>query len=123
MTTLQLYVLLFLTTALYAALLSRIPQLDPDLTFVEVIVGVLICLYAAYLDRLWNGPMTAELYEERVWLAFKVGGTPIIIWQITKLIRAYYRIIRRLLSRIYGDTTDQAPQVAGERREHAETDD
>lgn len=123
MTTLQTYCGLFAITTLYAVLLSRIPQIEPDLTFLEVIVGVAMCLYAAYFDRIWNGPMTSEVYEARVWLAFKVGGAPIIIWQLYKLIRAWRRITERIISRIYGNTTDQAAPLASQRRSHQETDD
>lgn len=123
MTTFQIYAALVAATTLYAWLLSRIPQLEPDLTFVEVIIGVWICLLAAYLDRLWNGPYTSEVYEARIWLAFKVGGAPIIIWQLYKLIRAWRRILKHVLSRIYGNTTDHAASVAGERRGQPEEGD
>jgi hypothetical protein len=116
MTTFSIYCFLFAATTLYAVLLSRFPKLEPDLTFVEVIVGVWICLLAAYLDRLWNGPLTSEAYEARIWLAFKVGGTPIVIWQLYKIIRAWRLWLNRILSRIYGgntrDATDRAEALA-----------
>jgi hypothetical protein len=63
MNTFQIYAALFAATTVYAFVLSRIPQIEPDLTFVEVIIGVAMCLYAAYFDRIWNGPYTAETYE------------------------------------------------------------
>lgn len=123
MTSFQIYCALFAVTTLYALLLSRIPQIEPDLTFVEVMIGVAICLYAAYFDRVWNGPMTSEAYEAQVWLAFKVGGAPIIVWQLYKLIRAWRRLLNRIQSRIYGNSTDQAAPLASQRRSHQETDD
>lgn len=115
MTSLQIYCGLFAVTTLYAWLLSRIPQLEPDLTFVEVIIGVAICLYAAHFDLLWNGPYTSETYETQIWLAFKVGGAPIVIWQVWKLGRAWKRILEHILSRIYGNTADHAASVARKR--------
>lgn len=123
MTTFQTYCALFVATTLYAALLSRFPKLDPDWTVVEVIVGVWLCLLAAYLDRLWNGPYTSEMYETRIWLAFKVGGAPIIAWQFYKLIRAWRLWLQRILLRIYGDTAEDATSVAAERGTEPEADD
>jgi formate dehydrogenase maturation protein FdhE len=123
MTTFQIYAALFAVTTLYAFVLSRFPKLEPDLTFAEVVLGVLMCLWAAYLDRIWNGPYTSESYEQQVWLAFKVGGTPIIVWQLYKSGRAWYRWLQNVLSRIYGNTTDRATSVAEQRRAESETDD
>lgn len=123
MTTFAIYSWLFAATALYAAVLSRFPKRDPDFTLLTVVIGVAICLTAPYLDQRENGPLTSELYELRVWQAFVVGGFPIAVWQISQSVRAWMRLIRRLISRMYGDTTDQAAPLAGKRREHAETDD
>jgi hypothetical protein len=100
MTTFAIYCLLPIATALYALLLSRIPKRDPDFTWLTVIVGVAICLGAAHLDRLWNGPLTSEVYEWRVWQAFLLGGAPIVIWRISATARAYYRWLMHHLSRI-----------------------
>lgn len=123
MTTFAIDCYLFAATALYAAVLSRFPKRDPDFTWLTVAIGVAICLAAPAIDQRQNGPLTSELYEWRVWQAFLIGGAPIVIWQISQSVRAWMSLIRRLISRMYGDTTDQAAPLAGKRREHAETDD
>lgn len=126
MSTLAIYCLLPIVTALYALLLSYFPKRDPDFTWLTVVIGVAICLAAPAIDQRSNGPLTSEVYEWRVWQAFLLGGAPIVIWRISATLYAYYRWFRRLISRIlrvYGDTTDQAAPLASQRREHAETDD
>jgi hypothetical protein len=124
MTTFDIYAALFVATSLYAALLAWLKHLwEPDLTWLEVIIGVAICLVAPYVDARWNGPMTRELYEARVWLAFLVGGTPIVIWRVGASVRAWGRIARRIGKNHYGDTTDRATSVAAERGTESEAGD
>jgi hypothetical protein len=123
MTTLTIYCFLPVVTALYALLLSRLPKRDPDFTWATVIVGVGICLLAPALDQRNNGPLTSELYEWRVWQAFLLGGAPIVIWRVSATVRAYHRLLKRIISRIYGNTTDQAAPLADQRRGNQETDD
>lgn len=97
MTTLQIYAALFLATSLYAVVLARLKHLwEPDLTWLEVVIGVAMCLLAPYADQRLHGPLISELYEQRVWLAFLVGGTPIVIWRVGSSIRAWVRIGRRI---------------------------
>lgn len=123
MTTATIYVYLFAATALYAALLAWLKHLwEPDLTWLEVVIGVAICLAAPYYDRQINGPYTSELYEWRVWQAFLVGGTPIIIWRVAASVRAWVRIIRRIFLRNHGNTTDHTTSVAAERGAQSEDD-
>lgn len=124
MTTFVIYAYLLAATTVYAALLSRLKHLwEPDLTWLEVIVGIAICLAAPYLDQRHNGPLTSELYEQRVWLAFLVGGIPIVVWRVGASVRAWRRIGRHTLLREYGNTTDHATSVAGECRTEPEADD
>jgi len=97
MTTLAIYAYLFAATTLYAALLAYLRHLwEPDLTWLEVIIGVTLCLLAPYLDSRLNGPLMSETYEQRVWLAFLVGGAPIVIWQLAQSVSAWRRIRRRI---------------------------
>ncbi len=117
MTAFQIYTALFVTTSLYALLLAWLKHLwEPDLTWLEVVVGVAICLTAPYVDQRHNGPLTSELYEQRVWLAFIVGGLPIVIWRVGASVRAWLRISRRIFprERANGNTTDRATSVATE---------
>jgi hypothetical protein len=66
MTTFTIYLLLFIATALYAALLALFRHLwEPKLTWLEVAIGTAIVLAAPALDARWNGPLIAEIYELR----------------------------------------------------------
>lgn len=125
MTTIQIYVVLFVATSIYAALLAWLKHLwEPDLTWLEVVIGVAICLMAPALDQRWHGPLTSEVYELRVWQAFIVGGLPIVIWRVGASVRAWLRISRRIFPKDdHANTTDRATSVAAERRGQSETDD
>lgn len=125
MTTFQIYAALFVATSFYAALLAWLKHLwEPDLTWLEVVVGVAICLAAPYADQRQHGPLTSELYEQRVWLAFLIGGLPIVVWRVGASVRAWVRIGRRIFPKDRnGNTTDRATSVAAERGAEPETDD
>lgn len=125
MTTIQLYAALFAATTLYAVVLSWLKHLwEPDLTWLEVVIGVVICLIAPYADQRWHGPLTSEVYEQRVWLAFLVGGIPIVIWRVGTSVRAWRRIGRRIFPGDRNDNTaDHATSVARECGTEPEADD
>jgi hypothetical protein len=124
MTTLHIYIALFTATTLYAGLLAWLKHLwEPDLTWLEVVLGVAICLLAPYFDQRNNGPLTSELYEQRVWLAFVVGGLPIVIWRVSASVRAWGRITQRIGKNHDGNTTDRATSVAAERGAEPEAND
>jgi len=97
MTTFAIYSYLFAVTTAYAVLLAWLKHLwEPDLTWLEVIIGVALCLAAPALDQRHNGPLTSEMYEQRVWLAFVVGGLPIVAWSIGKSVRARLQAEQRI---------------------------
>jgi amino acid transporter len=124
MTTFAIYCYLLAVTTLYAALLASFKHLwEPDLTWLEVVIGVAICLLAPYFDNQLNGPLTSEGYEQRVWMAFVIGGLPIVVWRVGASIRAWGRIGRHTFLRKYDNTTDRATSVAGERRGQPEEGD
>lgn len=126
MTTFTIYSYLFIVTTLYAGLLAWLKHLwEPDLTWLEVIIGVTLCLLAPYIDQRQNGPLTSELYEQRVWLAFIVGGFPIVVWQLSKSVRARIQAERRIRGHYDGarHATDRPAPLADEPRTSAETDD
>ena len=127
MTTFQIYVVLLTTTTVYAVLLAVLRHLwEPDLTWLEVVIGTALCLAAPYADQRLNGPLTSELYEQRVWAAFLIGGAPVVIWQLAQSVNAWRRIRRR----IRGDhgvntryTTDSAETLADHPGPASEADD
>lgn len=82
-TTILIYTLLLLTTTLYALILDRHKERwEPDWTWAEVAIGILLCLTApATTARLTPGHTWAS-YETHVIAAFIVGGTPIILWRL-----------------------------------------
>jgi hypothetical protein len=125
MTTFAIYCYLFAATTVYAVLLAQLKHLwEPDLTWLEVVVGVAICLLAPYADQRQHGPLPSELYEQRVWLAFIVGGLPIVIWRVGASVRAWVRIGRRIFPKEHdGNTSDHATSVASERGAESEADD
>jgi hypothetical protein len=123
MTTFAIYAYLLAATTLYAVLLANLKHWwEPDLTWLEVVVGVFICLLAPYADQRTHGPLTSEVYEQRVWLAFVIGGLPIVVWRVGASIRAWGRIARRI-GKNDGDTTDRAAALAAERRAEPPHDD
>lgn len=106
MTTFAIYTCLFAATTLYAAILASLRHIwEPDLTWLEVVIGTALCLAAPYADQRLNGPLTSEVYETRVWLAFVIGGLPIVVWQLGQSVRARLRVERRIRGS-YGDTRD-----------------
>jgi hypothetical protein len=97
LTTFQIYAALFAATTVYAALLAFLRHVwEPDLTWLEVVIGTALCLAAPYADQRLNGPLTSEIYEARVWLAFLIGGAPVVIWQLGQSVSAWRRIRRRI---------------------------
>src|SRR5260221_5838474 len=124
MTTFAIYAALFVTTSLYAALLAWLKHLwEPDLAWLEVVIGVAIVLAAPALDQRNNGPLTSEIYEQRVWLAFLIGGIPIVIWRVGASVRAWGRISQRIGENHDGNTTDCATSVGQQRRTEQTPDD
>jgi hypothetical protein len=97
---LRIYLVLFFTTAVYAFLLSRFKYLmEPDLTWIEVVVGVTLCLAAPALVARWEGVPTWQAYEALTWRAFLIGGAPIVLWQIGRATRTWRRVERRIRER------------------------
>lgn len=79
---------LMLTTCAYAWWLDRHKEHEPDWTWVEVAVGVTICLVAAGLrSRALGGDWKA--HERNVWRAFVLGGAPIIAGEVSQALRGW----------------------------------
>ncbi len=107
----------------YAVLLDWLRHIwEPDLTWLEVVVGVSLCLAAPYADQQYNGPLTSEVYQWRVWQAFLVGGFPIIVWQLGQSVRARLRVEQRIRGP-RGIATENTAPLASERRSQPEADD
>lgn len=118
MTTFSIYAYLLAVTTLYAVLLSLFRHIwEPDLTWLEVVIGTALCLLAPSLDQRLNGPLTSEIYEQRVWLAFVIGGAPIVIWQLGQSVWARLRVERRIRG-THDNTRDAAdrPEALAQKR-------
>ena len=110
---LQVYTALFVTTAAYAFLLSRFKYLiEPDLTWLEVVIGVALCLAAPAIVARWANVPTWQAYEVLTWRAFLVGGAPIVLWQLGRMTRARRLLERRIRER---DGKSDATTLAEER--------
>src|SRR5262245_40563164 len=120
--TIAIYIGLFLVTSGYAALLAKFRHLwEPHLTWLEVAIGVFLCLLAPYLNaRYVTAPADWAAYDWDVWRAFFVGGPPIIIWQLAQSIRAWLRIEQRIGK--HNGQPSSAP-LAAQRRVRAPDDD
>jgi hypothetical protein len=106
-----LYITLAASVGLYAVLLHHFKELlEPDLTWLEVVIGCTICLgFAAWRHRLIGGDW--HEYERGVWWAFLVGGGVIIVWQVGRFVQRQKELQRRGIS--------DAAALAEERRSHA----
>lgn len=82
MTSHLVYAVLFLATALYAVALHHWRRLEPDWTWLEVVIGTSLVLAApATLGEL--GELASwQDYQHAVWRSFIVGGLPVVVWQI-----------------------------------------
>ena len=108
----QTYLALFLATTLYALVLAWLKRKwEPDLTWIEVAIGVAICMGApAWLAR--AGLVESwQVYEQYAFLAFIVGGFPIAIWQTIHNRRAA------------DATRDEAKRLLAQERGHADASD
>jgi len=101
-----LYITLAATVGLYAVLLHHFKELlEPDLTWLEVVIGCAICLgFAAWRQRINDGDWRE--YEHGVWIAFLVGGGVIIAWQVGRFVQRQKELQRRGIS----DTTAMAEE-------------
>lgn len=73
--------LLIATTSAYARWLDRHKELEPDWTWLEVVLGNVLCLaHAAVCARL--DPDTA--HEGHTVRAFVLGGIPIIVGEVAQ---------------------------------------
>lgn len=90
-----LYITLAASVGLYAIALHHFKELlEPDLTWLEVVIGCVICLgFAAWRQRISGGDWQA--YESGVWWAFGVGGGVIILWQVGRLVQRQEELRRR----------------------------
>lgn len=105
------YIVLFLATSLYAFFLYLLKRKwDPDLTWVEVAIGIAICMAAPmWLARV--GDIGWETYEAYTLIAFVVGGFPIAVGEAIRNRRAAEAAIseaRTLVAKgqVHGDRED-----------------
>lgn len=99
-----IFTILFLVTALYAAALNRARTRgwEPDWTWLEVTIGSALCLVAgtaATYAALGPAGLVITIF---FWLAFVIGGAPIVVWQLTRMSSRHRQAAaeaRRLLQR------------------------
>lgn len=121
--TVAIYIMLFVVTLTYAAILAHYRHiLEPDLTWLEVVLGVVICLLAPYADARLSGGDVWQTYESRTWLAFLVGGAPIIGWQLIQSVRSRLRVEQRIRGE-NDNTTSRTEALAAKRRSRPQEDD
>jgi len=82
-------------TCAYAAWLDEHKGLEPDHTWAEVVFGVVLCLAQAEAQH-----QVGMGYRRAVWRSFVLGGTPIIIGELTQWVqriadREAYEVMRR----------------------------
>lgn len=95
-TDIRLYLTLAAVVALYAIFLHHTKEyLEPDFTWLEVVIGVAICLgFAAWRHRLIGSDSWLD-YEGGVRAAFYVGGGVIIAWQVGRFVNRQEELRRR----------------------------
>lgn len=103
------YIVLFAATSLYAFVLAVLKRKwDPDLTWVEVAIGIAICMGAPmWLARV--GDISWQTYEAYTLIGFVVGGFPIAIGESIRTRRAANAAIskaRSLGGQVHGDRED-----------------
>lgn len=120
--TIALYILLAALSTLYAVVLelyAKKKRWEPDYTWVEVVLGVVLCLAVPFvLARTVGGDW--QDYEFHTWLAFAVGGTPIVIWQLWRAERNKRQTqdaIKYLLNEEYLRDADRTHPLAQQRRD------
>ena len=124
-----LYCGLFCSTSGYAVLLERLkrryPKIEPDWTWAEVVGGTSIVLAAPALLEWYGLITTARQSREAHWLAFLIGGLPVIIWQVWRMSHRHQEIIKVAQEEANGNNgskntaptvADQSSLVAGGKR-------
>jgi len=99
-----IFALLFLGTTIYAIVLDRAKRRhwEPDWIWLEVAIGSALCLAAATAATYAAIGATGLVIAGLFWLAFVVGGLPIVIWQMNRMNGRYRDAAaeaRRLLER------------------------
>jgi len=74
---------LITTTSAWAFWLAQHKEFEPDFTWVQVVVGTLVCLGHAHAQGVASGG-DWQAQQWRVVRSFIVGGTPIIIGEIAQ---------------------------------------
>ena len=99
MSALSINIILFLVAALYAAFLERWKhRWEPDLTWLEVVVGTALCLAAPFAQGQAGLIQSWLDYQNAVWISFVVGGAPVVIWQIWRMVRSRDEALKAALT-------------------------
>lgn len=111
-----IYGLLMVVTSIYAVVLDRYKELlEPDGTWIEVVIGTTICLaFAAWRGREVGGDWRD--YETGVWLAFIFGGLPVVVWQVGRMLWRYRNIVRYARRMSHEHAAAQVAEEPGSRK-------
>lgn len=109
-----LYGELFLCSTLYVVYMDyrrKKQGLDdtwpsPDGAWLQVIIGVGMCLLFATLDVVLQPYRDVIQLIAVFWLAFFVGGTPVVFWQTHRIYTCYKSAIAYQREQIDGQTTE-----------------
>ncbi|WP_110513217.1 hypothetical protein [Herpetosiphon llansteffanensis] len=79
---------LAMATMLYAVMLEHYKHyLEPDWTWIEVVVGTLLCVTAAGIAIRLTPNASWPQYEQQIIASFGIGGGVIITWQVWRMIK------------------------------------
>lgn len=98
-------------TSGYAVLLDRYKHyLEPEGTWLEVVIGNALCLGFADLHRRARRSATAAQTQHDVWRAFAVGGLPIILWRLYRAYTMHQRGFELAIRHLRGDAHAESSQ-------------
>ena len=98
---------LILLSTLYAIVLQRHERaIEPDLTAVEVVIGVALTLAFVWFNLVIQPDQSSHAVFWRTVGAFITSGTPIIVWQIWQAFHRRTEVIQYLKRRTtHGERT------------------
>jgi hypothetical protein len=104
-----IYIVLFLAKTLYAVVLDRYTERwQPNWVFAMVAIGVGMCLVVPFTLLRLGLITTAAEYELATLAALVIGGIPVGVWQVARVITRKDEVIE------YQAGNDEAETLAGQ---------
>ncbi len=101
-----IYISLFIVKTAYAVVIEHHRQWRPNWDAVLIAIGWAFCVIAGLIDVTLTGPYSTLEGISRILFAFLIGGIPIFIWQVLKIIQSWFE---RLLIHLGGDIDGNSP--------------